>query len=326
MPMSVCRDHRRRAASRAESLFARRCKVRARSVIRGRTRRAAWSRLPARRTAGRSKHGPPSPMGRGWGYGAGPSHRRCPPSVVDRVVAGEELGDVIDRAGRRAGPRHARRVGCADAAISSAAATRSAWRSSPPSRVSTTRATTGGSSAPAIRPVASRGAGLARHVCRGRSATSRIFHSTTDEAAERPRPEILLRVSRLPARRELFEAASPIIRCMDVVRTPQAGWIEVIVGSMFSGKSEELIRRLRRAQIARQRVQIFKPAVDTRYARRPHRVAQRAAHSVGAGARLGRLLVEGQAGNRGGGDRRRASSSTPSCRRRARSSRRTASA
>jgi thymidine kinase len=53
---------------------------------------------------------------------------------------------------------------------------------------------------------------------------------------------------------------------MDVVRTPHAGWIEVIVGSMFSGKSEELIRRLRRAQIARQRVQIFKPAVDSRYA------------------------------------------------------------
>lgn len=53
---------------------------------------------------------------------------------------------------------------------------------------------------------------------------------------------------------------------MDVVRTPPTGWIEVIVGSMFSGKSEELIRRLRRAQIARQRVQIFKPAVDTRYA------------------------------------------------------------
>jgi thymidine kinase len=53
---------------------------------------------------------------------------------------------------------------------------------------------------------------------------------------------------------------------MDVIRTPHAGWIEVIVGSMFSGKSEELIRRLRRAQIARQRVQIFKPAVDTRYA------------------------------------------------------------
>ena len=54
---------------------------------------------------------------------------------------------------------------------------------------------------------------------------------------------------------------------MDVVRQrPNQGWIEVIVGSMFSGKSEELIRRLRRAQIARQKVQIFKPALDTRYA------------------------------------------------------------
>jgi len=44
------------------------------------------------------------------------------------------------------------------------------------------------------------------------------------------------------------------------------GWLEVITGSMFSGKSEELIRRLRRAQIARQRVQIFKPGLDNRYA------------------------------------------------------------
>ena len=44
-----------------------------------------------------------------------------------------------------------------------------------------------------------------------------------------------------------------------------AGWIEVISGSMFSGKSEELIRRLRRAQIARQRVQAFKHALDERY-------------------------------------------------------------
>ncbi len=43
------------------------------------------------------------------------------------------------------------------------------------------------------------------------------------------------------------------------------GWIEVICGSMFSGKSEELIRRLRRAQIARQRVQIFKPKLDARF-------------------------------------------------------------
>ena len=54
---------------------------------------------------------------------------------------------------------------------------------------------------------------------------------------------------------------------MDVPhRTPGLGWIEVITGSMFSGKSEELIRRLRRAQIARQKVQIFKPAVDSRFA------------------------------------------------------------
>lgn len=44
-----------------------------------------------------------------------------------------------------------------------------------------------------------------------------------------------------------------------------AGWIEVIAGSMFSGKSEELIRRLRRARIARQKVQVFKPRIDVRY-------------------------------------------------------------
>lgn len=43
------------------------------------------------------------------------------------------------------------------------------------------------------------------------------------------------------------------------------GWIEVIVGSMFSGKSEELIRRLNRARIARQKVQVFKPSIDERY-------------------------------------------------------------
>lgn len=43
------------------------------------------------------------------------------------------------------------------------------------------------------------------------------------------------------------------------------GWVEVIVGSMFSGKSEELIRRLNRARIARQKVQVFKPLIDARY-------------------------------------------------------------
>ena len=56
------------------------------------------------------------------------------------------------------------------------------------------------------------------------------------------------------------------------MRTPDAsndqrgrGWIEVICGSMFSGKSEELIRRLRRAEIARQKVQVFKPRIDDRF-------------------------------------------------------------
>lgn len=49
---------------------------------------------------------------------------------------------------------------------------------------------------------------------------------------------------------------------------PSSGWIEVVCGSMFSGKTEELIRRVRRAQIARQKVQVFKPAMDTRYADR----------------------------------------------------------
>ena len=43
------------------------------------------------------------------------------------------------------------------------------------------------------------------------------------------------------------------------------GWIEVICGSMFSGKTEELLRRLRRVVIANQEVQIFKPSIDTRY-------------------------------------------------------------
>src|SRR3982750_1598035 len=43
------------------------------------------------------------------------------------------------------------------------------------------------------------------------------------------------------------------------------GWIEVICGSMFSGKTEELIRRLKRARIAQQKVEIFKPKIDVRY-------------------------------------------------------------
>lgn len=47
--------------------------------------------------------------------------------------------------------------------------------------------------------------------------------------------------------------------------TGRKGWIEVVCGSMFSGKTEELIRRLKRAQFAKQKVEIFKPQIDTRY-------------------------------------------------------------
>ncbi len=52
---------------------------------------------------------------------------------------------------------------------------------------------------------------------------------------------------------------------MEHLTPHHSGWIEVITGSMFSGKTEELIRRLRRAQIARQHVAIFKPDIDTRF-------------------------------------------------------------
>jgi thymidine kinase len=50
-----------------------------------------------------------------------------------------------------------------------------------------------------------------------------------------------------------------------ISKEQKAGWIEVVCGSMFSGKTEELIRRMKRAQFAKQRVEIFKPAIDTRY-------------------------------------------------------------
>ena len=54
---------------------------------------------------------------------------------------------------------------------------------------------------------------------------------------------------------------------LEITNNHQArrGWVEVICGSMFSGKTEELIRRLNRAKIAKQKVEIFKPAIDTRY-------------------------------------------------------------
>jgi thymidine kinase len=55
-----------------------------------------------------------------------------------------------------------------------------------------------------------------------------------------------------------------IIVCLDVFYL-NSGWIETVCGPMFSGKTEELIRRLRRSQIARKRVQVFKPSIDNRY-------------------------------------------------------------
>lgn len=52
---------------------------------------------------------------------------------------------------------------------------------------------------------------------------------------------------------------------MNIIQPGNTGWIEVVCGPMFSGKTEELIRRLRRAMIARQNVLVFKPLIDTRY-------------------------------------------------------------
>ena len=81
---------------------------------------------------------------------------------------------------------------------------------------------------------------------------------------------------------------------MDVVRKELGrGWIEVITGSMFSGKSEELIRRLRRAQIARQKVQIFKPILDDRYSEDhivSHSDMRIASQNVGNAAELVRCV------------------------------------
>src|SRR6476469_2406592 len=61
--------------------------------------------------------------------------------------------------------------------------------------------------------------------------------------------------------------ADRLTRIAAVIRIPpqRGGWLEVICGPMFSGKSEEMIRRLRRAEIAGQRVVIFKPLIDDRY-------------------------------------------------------------
>jgi thymidine kinase len=73
-------------------------------------------------------------------------------------------------------------------------------------------------------------------------------------------------------RRTRIRDAGTLLSCYDTTSLEgpldgyKGGWIEIIAGGMFSGKSEELIRRLRRAVIARQRVQVFKPIIDDRYA------------------------------------------------------------
>ena len=63
-----------------------------------------------------------------------------------------------------------------------------------------------------------------------------------------------------------------------IQETNRRGRIEVICGSMFSGKTEELIRRLKRAKFAKQRVEIFKPAIDTRYSE--EEVVSHDSHSI----------------------------------------------
>ncbi|MBA3347038.1 MAG: thymidine kinase [Actinobacteria bacterium] len=80
--------------------------------------------------------------------------------------------------------------------------------------------------------------------------------------------------------------SGPSPRVRRVIRhNPSGGWLEVICGPMFSGKSEEMIRRLRRAEIAGQRVVIFKPRIDDRYD-----VADVVSH---AGARMRGVPVSG---------------------------------
>jgi len=76
---------------------------------------------------------------------------------------------------------------------------------------------------------------------------------------------------------------------VDVSHRAGAGWLEVVAGSMFSGKSEELIRRLRRAQIAKRKVQIFKPRIDDRYSHdhiTSHSAMQIEAENVGSAREL----------------------------------------
>ncbi len=65
-----------------------------------------------------------------------------------------------------------------------------------------------------------------------------------------------------------------------IQETRRRGRIEVICGSMFSGKTEELIRRMKRAKFAKQRVEIFKPAIDTRYSGRRRSLSRQSFHRL----------------------------------------------
>jgi thymidine kinase len=76
------------------------------------------------------------------------------------------------------------------------------------------------------------------------------------------------------------------------VRQNGTGWVEVIAGSMFSGKSEELIRRLNRARIARQKVQVFKPAIDARYSEASHSGLKHLSHPVSTTAEMLGLIED----------------------------------
>ena len=112
---------------------------------------------------------------------------------------------------------------------------------------------------------------------------------------------------------------------MEVVREqPQHGWIEVITGSMFSGKSEELIRRLRRAQIARQKVQIFKPLIDDRFSE-DHIVSHSDMRIASENVRTSDELIRRSKPTPRSSASTKDSSSTRTCRRRATRSRTAAS-
>ena len=84
----------------------------------------------------------------------------------------------------------------------------------------------------------------------------------------------------------------------------QEGWVEVVSGVMFSGKSEELLRRVRRALIAKRRIQVFKSHLDDRYAGvfsiSSHDGSRIDAHPVTSSLQI---AGTGQAGYTGGGDR-----------------------